>query len=341
MNALFGTLLCVLATGAAATSSKSEWTTLAHHQLGGEGGWDLMAIDTPTRRLFIARDTRVMVVDLDRGVSVGEIGGMTRAHGVALAPKQHRGFATSGGSDEIVVFDLDTLATIARVPAQGSNPDAIAFDEASGRVFAFNGHSNDASVLDAANGRFVEKIALPGKPELGVSDGHGAIFVNIEDKAHIARIDAKTAKVTADWPLGSCEEPSGLALDVMHERLFSVCGNHEMVVVDARSGRIVATLPIGDGPDGDAFDPTTSNIFSSNSDGTLTVIHEDAPDRYRVTANVATPPRSRTIVLDPRGGRVVLPGATFGATPAPDAEHPHPRPPMQSGSFGFIVVGQH
>jgi YVTN family beta-propeller protein len=337
---LIATLIAGLVTTAPAANMPGEWMQVAHHQLGGDGGWDLMAIDAATRRLFIARDTRVMVVDLDKGTLIGEIAGLTRAHGVALAPKRHRGFATSGGSDEVVVFDLDSLAIVDRVPAQGTNPDAIAYDDASGRAFVFNGRSNDASVLDAATDKMVAKVALPGKPELAVGDGHGTLFVNLEDKAHVARIDARTAKVTADWALGSCEEPTGLAFDSAHRRLFSVCSNHEMAIVDSANGHLVGKAPIGDGPDGAVFDPKSSNVFSSNSDGTMTVVHEDDPARFRVVATVPTPARSRTIVLDPDVGHVVLATAEFGATPPADAEHPHPRPPMAAGTFGIVEIGR-
>lgn len=323
----------------AANADSPAWKEQAHYQLGGAGGWDLMAVDAPTRRVFITRGDHLMVVNVDTGKIVGDIPGLKRAHGVALVPARKRGYVSSGGDDRVVAFDLDTLKVGAQI-ATGKNPDAMLFDEASKHVFAFNGGDNTVSVIDPATDKVVATMQVPGKPELAVSDGAGKIFFNLEDKNQIAQANAKTAKVEKTWTLGTCDEPTGLAIDTAHHRLFSVCANKQMVVTDANDGHVVASVAIGEGPDGAAFDPKTSMAFSSNSDGTLTVVHEDSADKYSVVANVATPPRSRTIVLDPKTNRVILATAQFGDAPAPTPEQPHPRPAMKADSFGILIVGR-
>jgi len=335
--------LCAAMTGVFALSASaaetSTWKELSRHTVGGAGGWDLLAVDGPSRHVFITRGEHLMVADLDTGKPVGDLPGLKRAHGVALVPSLHRGYVSSGGDDRVVAFDLKTFKPLAEV-ATGKNPDAMLYDQTSRHVFVFNGRSNDATVIDPATNKVVATIAVPGKPELGVSDGHGKVFVNLEDKNEVASIDTKTNTVIGTWSLGTCDEPSGLAIDVAHARLFSVCSNKQMVVLDAKTGALVATVPIGDGPDGATFDPVSRNAFSSNSDGTLTVIHEDDPNHFRVAATVPTPARSRTITLDEKKHRVVLPFADFGATPQATPQEPHPRPPMKPDTFGFIVIGK-
>jgi YVTN family beta-propeller protein len=338
---LVGTCAAIAVVAAlCADAATPDWQVLSRFTVGGTGGWDLLAVDAPSRRLFVTRGEELMVIDVDSGKLLGSVPGLKRAHGVALVPAKKRGYVSSGGDDKVIAFDLDTLKPRGEIAVNGKNPDAMLFDTASQHVFAFNGRSNNASVIDPATDKVVASIELPGKPELAVSDEHGSLFVNIADKNQVAQIDAKTGKVTETWSLGSCEDPSGLAIDVQHKRLFSVCSNKQMVVLDARDGHVVATVTIGDEPDGAAFDAQTGNAFSSNSDGTLTVVHEDDADHYHVLATVATPSRSRTIAVDAKTHHVVLPTAQFGVTPAPTAEQPHPRPSMTPDSFGFIVVGQ-
>lgn len=337
-----GTLgLCAalaLIAGAAHAADAPEWKELKRYALGGAGGWDLLAVDEESRRVYVTRGDHMMVVDADSGKTLGDLGGLKRAHGVALVPALKRGYVSSGGDDKVIAFDLDTLKVRTKI-ATGKNPDAMLYDTASKHVFAFNGHGNDATVIDPATDKVLATIALPGKPELAAA-GRGKVFVNLEDKAEVAAIDSNTNKLIGTWPLGTCEEPTGIAFDVRHQRLFSVCANKQMAVLDADSGKLVATVAIGDGPDGAAFDPQGGNVFSSNSDGTLTVVHEDDPFHFRVVANVITPPRTRTIALDAKTHRVVLPIAEFGAAPAPSKDEPHPRPPMKPNSFGLLVVGQ-
>jgi len=222
----------------------------------------------------------------------------------------------------------------------GENPDAILYDRASGRVFTFNGRSGDATAFDAAHGTVAGTIPLGGKPEFAVADGKGRVYVNIEDKSEIVALDTKALEVKSRWPLEPCEEPSGLAFDSAHGRLFTVCSNRLMAVVDATTGRVVTTLPIGGGVDAAAYDPATGLVFASNGEGTLTVVHEDSPDSFRVVENVPTQAGARTLALDPKTHRVFLSTAQFGPRPAPTAEVPRPRPSIVPGSFVVLVVGK-
>ena len=329
----------ILALGASAATNDPGWKEVSRNVMGGTGGWDLLSVDPESRHVFVTRGDHLMIVDLDAGKLVGDLASLNRAHGVAVVPSLHRGFVSSGGDDQVVVFDLTTFQRVGDIPA-GKNPDAVIFDSASGHVLAFNGNSNDATVIDPSTDKVVVTVALPGKPELAVSDSKGRVFVNLEDKNQIAALDSKKNKVVATWSLGSCEEPSGLAIDIRHQRLFAVCSNHQMAVVDAGKGTVITTVPIGEGPDGATFDPASSNAFSSNSDGTLTIVHEDDPNHFSVIANVQTPRRSRTITLDEKTHHVVLPFAEFGDAAAPSAQNPHPRPAMKADSFGLVTVGQ-
>jgi DNA-binding beta-propeller fold protein YncE len=238
----------------------------------------------------------------------------------------------------VTAFDLKTLKTLGDIKLDASNPDAILYDQATQRVLTFNGHSQNATVIDAIKRTVIGNIALDGKPEFGVSDGHGRVFVNIEDKGELTAIDPKTAKVVATWSLGDCEEPSGLALDAVHHRLFSVCQNGKMVVTDAESGKRIASVPIGAGPDAAAFDSARRLAFSSNGeDGTITVVHADDADHYRVVATIPTQKSARTMALDDASHRIYLSAAKFG--PLPANAPAHARPPMDKESFTVIEVG--
>jgi DNA-binding beta-propeller fold protein YncE len=308
--------------------------------LGGEGGWDIITFDSPTRRLFISRSTKVIVLDVDSGKVVGEIANTEGVHGVALAPELGRGFTSNGRANTVTIFDLKTLKTIGSVPT-GTNPDVIIFDPASKRVFVMNGRSSNSTVIDAAAGTVVGTITLDGKPEFAVADGAGHVYVNIEDKSEQLQIDSQKLAVTARWPLAPCEEPSGLAMDVAHRRLFAGCGNGMMAVVDADSRKVIATPKIGDGVDGNAFDPGTGFAFSSNGQSaTLTVVHEDAPDKFSVVEDVPTQKGARTMALDPKTHEVFLVTAEFGPPPAATADNPHPRPSIKPDSFVVLVFGR-
>jgi len=333
-------LLGAIALGASAsTAIENSWRVKQRWPIGGERGWDYLSLDAATGRLFVSRSDRVIVLDARNGKQVGEMDGLSGVHGVAPADDLHRGFISNGHANDVTVFDLGTLKVEQTIPVNGEGPDSILYDPFSHRAFTFNGHSNDASVIDAGTGKLLGRIALPGRPEFAVSDGHGHVYDNIEDKNELVELDPETMKITATWPLDNCEGPSGLAIDTAHRRLFSVCQNETMAVVDADTGKPVANVPIGDGPDAAAFDPRRQLVFSSNGQsGTLTVVHEDDADHYRVVSNVPTQKSARTMAMDP-GGNIYLAAAQFGKRPAPSAANPRGRPPLLPGSFVILVVG--
>ncbi|HUK13568.1 MAG TPA: hypothetical protein VLW17_09735 [Thermoanaerobaculaceae bacterium] len=323
---------------AAALAAEPPYRIADRIRPGGDGGWDYLTVESSARRLFLSRASRVQVVDLEHGKLVAEIPGTDGVHGIALAPEFGVGFTSNGRAGSVTVFDLQTLKVTETVKLEARNPDAIAYDPVSKRVFTFNGGSHDATAIDARSHAVAGTVPLGGKPEFAVADGKGAIFVNIEDKGEIAKIDTQALKVLATWPIAPGEEPSGLAMDLAHRRLFSVCGNKLMVVVDADSGKVVATLPIGAGVDGAAFDPAAGLAFSSNGAGSLTVVREETPDKFSVAAEVPTQRGARTIALDHATHRLFLPTAEFGPPPAPTAEHPRPRPPILPDSFVVLVL---
>ena len=303
----------------------------------GEGGWDYLAVDSANRRLYVSHSTQVEVVDLDSEKPVAKITGMKRIHGIAVANDFNRGYISDGGDDVVVIFDLKSDAVLQKVPA-GKNPDGILYDPYSKRVFAFNGRSNDATAIDAASGKVAGTVALDGKPEFPVSDGKGNVYVNIEDKSEIAQLDPQTLKVKKTWSLSPCEEPSGLAIDLEARRLFSVCSNNKMAVVNADSGQVIATVAIGNGPDAAGYDPARKLVFSSNGEGTLTVVRQDSPDKYTVLENAATERSARTMSLDTKTHKIYLSAAQLGAAPEATADNPHPRPKIIPDSFHVLVL---
>jgi len=307
---------------------------------GGDGGWDYLTLDSAARRLYVTRSSRVLVFDADSGSPVGEIPDTAGVHGVALAPDLNRGFTSNGRSSTVTIFELKSLRVLSEVKTTGENPDAILYDPASRRVFAFNGRGANATAIDAADGRVLGTVALGGRPEFAASDGKGRVFVNIEDKSLVAVLDAQKLAVEKRWPLAPCEEPSGMAIDREHGRLFIGCHNRMMAAVDTESGRIVETVPIGAGVDANAFEPATGLAFASCGDGTLTVVHEDSPDRLTVVQTVETQRGARTMALDEKTHDVFLATAEFGPPPSPTADQPHPRPSIVPGSFVLLVFGR-
>lgn len=307
--------------------------------LGGEGGWDVLRVDSKARRIYISRGTHVMVVDADTSAVVGDIPNTNGVHDIALVAAVNKGFTSNGRDNAVTVFDLKTLKVLANVPV-GRNPDIIIYEPFSKRVLTFNGASHDATAIDTKTNAVVGAIALGGKPEFAVSDEQGHVYVNIEDKSEIVQFDPVKLSVERHWPIAPVEEPSGLAIDRKHRRLFSVGVNKLMAVVNADNGKVITTLPIGDGPDGAAFDPETGFAFSSNGDGTLTVVHEDSPDKFTVVENVPTQARARTMALDTKTHNVFLVTAEFGPAPAATVQQPRPRPPMVPGTFTLLVVGR-
>ena len=307
-------------------------------KIGGDGGWDYLAVDPQSGFLYITRGNHVMVVDTTSGKVVADITGLKGTHGVAFDTDGKTGYISDGASNAVAVFDRASNKILQTVPA-GTNPDGILFEPSTRTIWAFNGRSKNATVIDARTKQVVATVALAGKPEFPVADGKGSVFVNIEDKNEIAHIDAKTSTVLAEWPIG-CESPSGHAIDVANNRLFAVCDGKKMAVIDAGTGKIVATPAIGEGPDAAAYDPSTHNVFSSNGEGTLTVAHQDSPDSYSVLQDLPTQRSARTMALDPKTGKIYLVAAEFGPRPAATPENPRPRSPVIPGSFVVIVVSR-
>ena len=322
-----------------AASAGSGYHLLKKIPLGGEGGWDYLTFDPDSRRLYISRATHVIVIDPASGKVVGDIPDTAGVHGIALAPKLGRGFTSNGRAGTVTIFDLKTLASVGQVKT-GQNPDAIVYDPASERVFAMNGRSADATAIDAVTGMVAGTVPLGGKPEFAVADERGHIYVNIEDKSELVVLDPRKLAVEARWPLAPCQEPTGLAIDLEHRRLFAGCSNKLMAVVDAESGKVITTLPIGSGVDATAFDPGLQYAYASNGEGTLTVVHEDSPDKFTVLENVPTQRGARTMALDPRTHQVYLVTADFAPAPPAVPGQPRPRPAVLPNSFVVLAVGK-
>lgn len=307
--------------------------------LGGEGRWDYLTLDSAARRLYITRTTRVTVLNVDTGSVVGEIPNTTGVHGVAIAPELGLGFTSNGRDATSTIFSLKTLKILGKVKT-GLNPDAIVYDPFSRRVFTFNGKSKSATVFDAKTAKVLGNIELGGNPEFAVTDGEGQVYVNLESTNQLLTLDASSLKIKTKSPLTPCSEPTGLSMDVRHRRLFVGCQNSLMAVVDADSGNIKATLPIGKGNDATAFDPSTALAFSSNGEGSLTVVHQDSKDKYSVVDNVATKKGARTMALDIKTHNIFLATADFESAPAPLPGQPYTRPKIVPNTFTILIFGQ-
>ncbi|HYL35263.1 MAG TPA: hypothetical protein VEV17_05080 [Bryobacteraceae bacterium] len=312
--------------------SPSPYRVTHTYTLGGDGSWDYIVPDPPNHRLFIARQNRVMVVEEDSGTLLGEVTGTRGAHGTAVAEGTGHGFATSGNDQSVVMFDLKTFQVLGRIPA-AEDADAILYDSASNRVFTLNGDAHSSTVIDPRAGTLITNIPLGGKPEYGASAQDGKVYANLTDTSEVVEIDAKTATVVRRWPTAPCKQPVAMAIDTAHHRLFSGCRSGVMAVSDYQTGKVVATLPIGNGVDGAGFDAASGNAFASNADGKLTVIHQDAPDQYHVVENVETPQGARNMGLDPTNHRVFLVSAKFGPVP-PGGR----RGPVLPGTFTLMVI---
>ena len=302
--------------------------------IGGDDGWDYVGIDSSARRVYVSHGTHVVVLDADSGKVVGDIPDTQGVHGIAIAADEGRGFTSNGRANTVTVFDLKTLKTVTTVKA-GTNPDAIVYDPATKRVFTMNGRSQDTTAINVADNTVAGTLALGGKPEFAVADGKGNIFVNIEDKSELVHFDSKTLKILNRWPMAPCQEPSGLAADWKSRRLFAGCDNKLMAVISADDGKVVATVPIGDGVDANAFDPELNLAFASTGDGNLTIAHEDGPDKYTTVATVPTKKSARTMGLDIKAHQIFLPAADFDP-PAPGER----RGKMKPGSFVVLVVSR-
>ena len=317
--------------------AQGSFTIQDKWKIGGEGGWDYLTSDSAAKRLYITHGGRVEVIDSASGKSIGAITGLKGTHGVALDDAGKYGYISDGGANEVVVFDRATLQKVTSIPA-GTNPDGIAFEPVTKTVWAFNGRSKDVTVIDTATQKVVATVPLPGKPEFPVANGEGVIFDNIEDKNEIVRLDAKNPKITATWSVSPCESPSGLAIDREGRRLFAVCDEKKMAVVDANTGKVLATPIIGNGPDAASYDPKRKLAFASNGDGTVTIV-DASNGSYKVLQNLVTQQGARTMTLDTATGRIYVVTAQFGPRPEATANNPRPRPAIVPGSFTVLVAG--
>jgi YVTN family beta-propeller protein len=318
--------------------AKSQYKIGNKISLPGDDGWDYLTVDEPTGRLFVSHGTQMQVVDLKTGKLLGTIPDTKGIHGIALAPDLNKGFTSNGRDSSVTVFNLQTLLVITKIKVTGANPDAIVYDSLTHRVFTFNGKSNNSTVIDATTNRVIGTIALDGKPEFSVSDGQGSLFVNIEDKSEVSWIDPVTMKVKETWSLSPGQEPSGMALDKVNHLLFCVCDNKLMVIMNSENGTVLTTVPIGEHVDGCAFDPVLRRAYSSNGEGTMTVIQEENNNKFSVVENVPTQKGARTIALDKKTHHIYLPTAEYLPAPPATSENPNPRPPVKPGTFIVLDV---
>jgi DNA-binding beta-propeller fold protein YncE len=327
-------LLALAAVAVAADAPAPGYKVVKKVPVAGDGGWDYVAVDEAGRRVYVSHGTQVDVLDADSGEHKGTIPDTKGVHGIAVASELGRGFTSNGRADSVTVFDLKTLKPLGEVKT-GKNPDAILYDPATKRVFAFNGGSASATVIDAAEGKAVATLPLGGQPEFAVSDGAGHVFVNVEDKNEVLKIDARKPEVLERWSLAPGKTPTGLSLDAKNHRLFAGCRNEKLVVVDAQSGKVVADLPIGKGVDATAYDADSGLVFSSCADGTVSVVRQDGPDKYTSAGTIKTKPRSKTMGFDLKTHRLYIPAAEF--KPA-EAGNPRARPTLVPGSFEVLIL---
>jgi DNA-binding beta-propeller fold protein YncE len=333
------TLALTALLAAAGARADAPYSIVARWKTGGSGGWDYLTVDAARGRLFVTRGDHVEVLATKDGAVLGRIANTQGVHGVALAPELKRGYTSNGRANTVTEFDYDTLATLREVAVTGQNPDAILYEPASRRLLTFNGRSKNATVLDAATLTVVATLPVPDKPEFAVTDEHGRVFVNIEsDPGRLLVIDAAKATITANWPLPGCDSPTGLALDAKHSQLFSVCDGNVMAVTDAATGQQLAKVAIGAGPDAAAVDTARGLVFSSNGDGTLSIVRADAKAGFPVVGTLTTQRGARTMALDPTTGRIFLVTADFGPPPPATPDQPHPRPAQLPDTFTVLVA---
>ena len=343
MKNLILSLFAAIVVSGLATSAYAQkpigYHLLTKINVGGEGGWDYLIADAHAHRLYVSHATKVVVIDTSTDKVVGDIPNLKGVHGIAFAEKLGKGFISDGRDNSVLIFDLKTLKALATVKVD-KNPDCILFDPATNRVFAFNRGASNFTAIDAATGKALGTIDLGGTPEFAAADGKGMVYVNLDNKSQIAAIDANKLTVTAHWPAAPGEDTVGMAIDRKTNRIFVSCGNKKMVIIDAATGKVVADVPIGDGSDAAGFDPETKLAFSSNGEGTLTVVHEDSKDKFTVAENVKTQRGARTMAIDTKTHKVYLATAQYGETPAPTASQPRPRPPTIPNSFVILVFGK-
>ena len=330
---------CVLALLCSTAAADDLYKFLNEIPIGGEGGWDILTVDSAAHRLYVSHATKVEVIDLEKNALVGEITDTPGVHGLIPVPELQRGFSSNGKESKISVIDLKTLKTITKLDS-GENPDALVYEPRRGEVYVFNAKGQSATVVDAKAAKVVTTIPLGGNPEFGVADSAaGRVYVNLEDKSEVAVIDTAKHEVVARWPLAPGEEPTGIALDAAHHRLFAVCHNKMLAMLDTETGKVVATVPIGAGVDGCAFDDATQLAFASCGEGATTIAKEEAPDKLTVVQTLKTEPRARTMALDPATHRIYLPSAQFQPAPSPSPGASPGRPTVVPNTFKLLVYG--
>jgi YVTN family beta-propeller protein len=328
---------------AIAASPEGGYHLLKKYDLGAAPGgkeyWDYITFDPPSRRLYISHNTEVKVVEADTGKIVGSIGDLKRVHGIALVSHLGKGFISDGGADEAVVFDIGTLKVTGHIKT-GGNPDCMIYDPASRHVFTMNGKTSDSSVIDPTTDTVVATISMGGRPEYAVADGKGMIYDNIEDKDEVVTLDSRTNTIKSRWPIAPAEEATAMDMDVKRRRLFIGGRNKLLAIMDAESGKVIQTFPIGAGVDTNIYEPETGLLFTATREGTLHIFHADAPDKFSVVETIKTEFGARNAALDPRAQRIFIDTADFGATPEPTTEQPHPQPTPVSGTFRLLVYGR-
>ena len=319
--------------------AEGPYKLLKEIPVGGDGGWDYLSVDQDARRFYVSHATKVVVIDIDKDAVVGEVADTPGVHGIAEAPKLGLGFTSNGRENKVSIFDLKTLKTNSKVET-GENPDAILYEAGHQEVYAFNGRGRSATVIDAKTGNVVATIPLPGKPEFAMASPRAnRVYNNLEDKSEVAVINSKTHTVVTTWPTAPGAEPSGMAFDSKNSRLFVGCGNKTLVMMDSKTGKVVASVPIGDGVDATKFDSVTQLVFCSCGDGTVTIAHEDSPDKLTVVQTLKTEPRAKTMALDITTHRIYLASAKFGAPPDQPSGGKKGRPSVVPGTFKVLVYG--
>lgn len=321
-----------------AQAGESEYRIDDKIHLEGDGGWDYLVVDDSTSRLFVSHSTIVQVVDLKKNKVIATIPDTKGVHGIALVRDLNKGYISNGKDTSVTVFDLKSFKFITKIKVTGNNPDAILYDPFSRRVFTFNGRSSNSTVIDVNTDKVLETINLPGKPEFSVTDGKGKIYVNIEDKSEVCQINPMSLKIEKTWSVKPGEEPSGMAMDIDDHQLFIVCSNKMMIVLDVYSGKVISSIEIGEGVDGVAYDPALKRIYSSNGDGTLTVVKKENKNTFSVLENFPTQKGARTISLSAKTHRIYLPVAEYESPPSATSENPHPRPAAKPGTFTVLVI---
>jgi DNA-binding beta-propeller fold protein YncE len=337
---LLGSIVFALTVAPAYTAPQGAgYKVVRRMPVGGDGGWDYLRVDSDAHRIYLSRGTHMMIVDENDGKVIGDLPNTKGIHGMALAQDLGKGFTSNGQANTVTVFDLKSMKFLSEIKISGDDPDSILYDPATKRIFTFNGKSANSTVIDATNGQVVGTVALGGKPEEPVLDGKGNVFVNIEDKSSMVQFDAKTLAVKSTWPLAPCEGPSAIAMDTAHRRLFSAC-DKVMVVVNADTGKVVASPPIGGDPDGNGYDPATGLLFATCREGLVSVIHQDSPDKYTVVGNVTTQFGTRTMAMDLKTHHVFTVTADFKPAAAPTPDNPRPRPQQIANSFVILELAQ-